>query len=699
MKNNTHHQGQWRSNLLCALVAFLPFFCFGQENERLRRIESQLDSLAAIIPALETKTTISLRDVSLAEYVRAIGLEHDISVYIRETPGIQVTSNLINEPVKSVFLFVCRHFSYEIIPSGSILEFVPYQPPAPEENLPAKKPLSLKYEQNRLSCDLKNDSLYRVLKELSQLTGRKLITKPGTEGMLTAYLPPTSLDTALEAIFTANGFYLTSARKGFQIVEPIVPTFNNNVQKTANTSPRQGRTDIKVETFTDAEEEYLTLEADEADLETLIREMFEELSSDYLIYERLEGVVSIHAEITHLDEMLKYLLQGTPYTFRREGNLYLIGSLELTGLQTIRVMNMNHRPTFQAIDLIPGAEPGTRESPETGSLRPVNPMPQRQNYLGGGNGDSGTGTGMFSPGIPLPEGHAEPPAIARLQVGGVEIVEYPELNRIILKGPVAEVDEIADFLEEIDEPVPMVKVEMIVVEVNKNRLISTGIKAGPGGNPDSTRSRNLIPGIDYSTDGEEINNLLSNVPGLSPIGLLDDDFYLQLRALESRGNVKVQMKPVLSMLNGREASLTIGQTQYFLLETQTASTGAVSNFQQFTQRFERIDANITLSIRPYISDGEMVTLDVIPDFTTPVGTFDSKIPPTIATRRFISSIRVKDGETVILGGLSQEEKRENTSGLPLLSRIPVLKWIFGNVDKQKAETSLLIYITPTVQWE
>ncbi|MEZ4851445.1 MAG: hypothetical protein R3B93_23085 [Bacteroidia bacterium] len=131
-------------------------------------------------------------------------------------------------------------------------------------------------------------------------------------------------------------------------------------------------------------------------------------------------------------------------------------------------------------------------------------------------------------------------------------------------------------------------------------------------------------------------------------------------------------------------------------ETQTASTGAVNNFQQFTQRFEQIEANISLSLKPYISEDEVVTLDVIPDFTTPVGSFDADVPPTIATRRFVSTIRVRHGETVILGGLTQNEKRENTRGLPFLSRIPVLKWIFGNVDKTKAESSLLIYITPEI---
>ena len=323
-------------------------------------------------------------------------------------------------------------------------------------------------------------------------------------------------------------------------------------------------------------------------------------------------------------------------------------------------------------------------------------IPYQNSYSGNSYGGGYYGGGGYSQ-------HtlsvSEPPAILKTKVGEVEIVEYPELNRIILKGPTDRVAELEDFLQEIDRPVPMVKIEMIVVEVNKDRLLNTGISAGLRTASDSSaRVKQVLPGVNYDLNGREINAILGGIPGLQNLGVLSSNFYVQLKAQETRGNLKVQMNPVLSMLNGREASLVIGQTQYYLLETQTASTGAVNNFQTFTQRFERIDANISLSIKPYISEDEMVTLDVMPDFTTPVGQFSSEVPPTIATRRFVSTIRVKNGETVILGGLSEKTKRENTRGVPILSRIPVIKWLFSNVDKGKTDSSLIIYITPVIYY-
>ncbi|MEM7036790.1 MAG: type II secretion system protein GspD, partial [Bacteroidota bacterium] len=70
----------------------------------------------------------------------------------------------------------------------------------------------------------------------------------------------------------------------------------------------------------------------------------------------------------------------------------------------------------------------------------------------------------------------------------------------------------------------------------------------------------------------------------------------------------------------------------------------------------------------------------------------------ILTRSFQSIIRVKDGETVVLGGLTREATGRNTDGLPIISRIPVLKWIFGTNQRSKSKSSLIIYITPTVYY-
>ncbi|MEO0468208.1 MAG: type II and III secretion system protein [Bacteroidota bacterium] len=681
---------------ICIVLLGLGGQTLAQSGERIAAIRQTLDSLSCGIGGLEEQTTLSLRNVPLSEYVRAIGVRHRVNVYIEDTPAQIMTSNLVNEPVKSVFAFVCERFNYELQISGSILQFLPWKPPT-EGKLNDPKPVKISYTDGKLSLDLRNDSLLAVIRKVSELTGRKIITKPGTEGMLSLFLPPTDVDTALEALFIANGFSFQPRRKGYYVLQAI-----ERFQPADEPARPQGGTDFMVEAFADADFDYISIEARNADLQALVEQIFAETGVDYLLYEQLSGVITMNADMTRLEDALRYLFQGTAYTYKKDESLYLIGAKDLEGMRSTRIVKMKYRPTFQAIDLIPGVEGSESSSlSQEGNSSSLRQNPEFRNNQSTFSDPRFSGNTSFQQNNSYVSTDASiPPEILRTRAGEVEIIEYPELNRIILRGPTDRVDEVAFFLEEIDQPVPMVKVEMVVVEVNKERLLSTGVNAGLRQAGDSTGgNQDVLPGIDYTLNGAAINTILGGSPVLSNLGMLRSNFYLQLRAQETRGNVKVRMQPVLSMLNGRAASLVIGQTQYYLLETQTASNGAVNNFQQFTQRFERIEANVSLSIKPYISEDDMVTLEILPDFTTPVGAFDSQVPPTIATRRFDSIIRVKNGETVILGGLSEEETRDNSRGVPLLSRIPILRRLFGSVDTGKATSSLIIYITPVIYYQ
>lgn len=671
------------------LLLLLPACCIGQSQDRLYALATDLEQLSQSIPQLNEEVQLSLEDVSLSDYIRALGQAHKLNFYIEDTPSLRLSSNFQGESVRNVLLFLCKQFDYQFEITGSILSFSPFQAPIPQ--ISPKPAPDIAFTAGMLSVDLQNDSLRAVIKMLSQLTGRQILTQADTYGLLTIYLPPTPLDTAIEAIFTANNLTIHKKPKGYYLVSPpdLVPT--------ATQTSLQGRTDFSLEVLTDAEDILLTISAERADLGSLLQAVFQATGVNYLQYAQLEGVVSLETELLPLDELLGRLLGGTSYTYRRDGSLYLIGDKEAPGLASMEIVHLKYRPTYQAIDLIPGTESIDQFEARARSMQ-ANPEAV-QNF----NNDPYSTLGnnnAFGPINHAPAEVAPPPSIVKTKVKGVEIVEYPELNRIILKGPTTEVQEIAWFLRQIDQPVPMVKVEMLVLEVNQDRLLSTSVKAGRKQASDTlSLLETLIPNLNLNAGGEQINSLLEQVPALSNLGILSSDFYLKIRAQEERGNLKVEMQPVLSMLNGRSASLVVGQTQYYLLETQTSANGAVNNFTQFTQRFERIDANIKLSIRPYISEGEMVTLEVMPNFTSPIGSLDAEVPPTIATRRFESTIRVKNGETVILGGLSEERSNESTQGLPFLSRIPVLKYLFGSVNKGKTKSSMLIYLTPTIYYQ
>jgi type IV pilus assembly protein PilQ len=97
-----------------------------------------------------------------------------------------------------------------------------------------------------------------------------------------------------------------------------------------------------------------------------------------------------------------------------------------------------------------------------------------------------------------------------------------------------------------------------------------------------------------------------------------------------------------------------------------------------------------------VSASGEVTVEIHPEFKTPVGIFSSEIPPTINTRVIDSTVRLKDGETIILGGLIEEKESKSHSKVPILGDIPILGNLFRTSHKSIIKTELMIYITPHI---
>lgn len=639
--------------LLLALVV-LPLRTQAQNAEpRLDSLRSMLDNLSAQIPGLRNKSDLSLTNVPLHDYLRSLGKVHHVNLYVDDMPNAIVTNDFVDEPLITIFLFVCKKFNLTIEPTGTILHFVPYVPaPVKAEVAPPKK-VGITWANNRVSFDLKNDTLSTVLKELSRLSGQMIITDPGTEnGLLSGYIPAAELETALQNLLYMNGYALNPHRKGFFIVSKTGSTPLTNPPKGAppknpmagnNATPGGGPTEYSLEVaFDTAGLPLIFLRAENMSIDRVTRDLFSQIGVEYYLFDQLEGNTTLNIEGGATEDVLKNLLRGTDYTWKVDQGVFLLGKRDMEGLRTVKILNLKYRPTDKVLDLIP---------------------------------------------TQLKE--------------GVEVKEFVELNRIILSGSSEQIREIELFVMEIDRPVPMVKIEMMVVDVDFSRLMKTGVKAGllqPGDSVGAVKS--IFPGLNYNLTGGEINGILagSGIPALANLGALKSNFYLQLQAEESRGNLRVVTRPVISTLNGNEASITIGQTDYYLLESQIYNAGAVNNFNTISQRYERIEINTTITVKPLVSNDGMVTLELAPNFTAPGKQLSTQVPPSILTRKFESIIRVKEGETVVLGGLSRESTSNTSDGLPFISRVPVLRNLFGSVSRGKSRSSLIIYITPTIYY-
>jgi len=222
-----------------------------------------------------------------------------------------------------------------------------------------------------------------------------------------------------------------------------------------------------------------------------------------------------------------------------------------------------------------------------------------------------------------------------------------------------------------------------------------------------SRKGMYIPGIDVQWGGHDLNHYLrkagtatifGKTVDLASLGKLPGDFYLNLKALEKDGLANVRSRPILATLNGHKATLSIGTTQYFLLKTTIPYRDQNQVVFQESQSFHTIEADVRLEITPFVGADGLITLDIKPDFKTPVGQLSSEIPPTINSRSLSSTVIVREGETIVLGGLVQEAESEIKTKVPILGSIPLLGKLFSSTEKTNRKAELLIYVTPRISY-
>ncbi|MDD3892687.1 MAG: type II and III secretion system protein, partial [Bacteroidales bacterium] len=279
---------------------------------------------------------------------------------------------------------------------------------------------------------------------------------------------------------------------------------------------------------------------------------------------------------------------------------------------------------------------------------------------------------------------------------GLTIKEFPDLNSLLVSGSQERVLAFQNLCEQIDKVVPVIMIEIIIVDVKTSTTLDTGIEAGLGeGNTKTTGS--VYPSVDLSLSTGSINNLIRKIngTGMANLGKVSGDFYLNIKALEASGNLKIRSTPILSTLNGYEAKINIGKTEYYLLEQSNVTAGQTPVLST-TREYPSVEAKLEVIIKPFVSGDDQITLNVKvlqSDFTERI---DKNAPPGKVSRDFSSKIRVKNQEMILLGGLEEISTRESSSGIPFLQRIPIIKWFFSSRSKQDSNSKLNIFIRPTI---
>lgn len=615
------------------------------QDARIVQIEQQLNTLSAYMPGLIEEVEISVDGVSLQEFIRSIANLHQLNISADESLVTPVYNTFSNARVLDVLLFLCKEYELEADFIGTIISFKRYIPPEPEPQVytPTKPGVTYVMETDFLSLDLRKDSVERVVEEITTQSGRNVILAPGVEGAkISVFIQNRPFDSALEKMAFANGLKVTKTSDNFYLLSFDELSEEDNAINSPSSDPSQINVIMNPGmAFSKTEGGLITVDAVDVPIAEIIGYISHELYKNYFLYTKPEGNATLYMENATYDEFLSYLLNGSNYTYKNQDDIYLIGERSLEGLRTTRLIQFENRTMENMLQYIPSE------------------MKQ-----------------------------------------DVEVREFIELNGIIVTGSYLAIEEIEMFMREIDKVVPMVVIEVMFIDVSNTTTFSAGVNMGIGDGTTTTTTSGTINGaggIDMNFDAQTVNDLIAGVNGYGFVNLgnVVPDFYMSIKALESDGAIDIKSTPKLSTLNGHEASMTIGEQEYYL-ETANNFVGSENPQQIITNTYKSTSANLSLTITPVVSADDQITLDITveqSDFTERIA---ETAPPGSVTRTFSSLIRVKDGETILLGGLEEKSTTDTGSGVPLLSKIPIIKWFFSSRTKEKSKKKLTIFIKPTI---
>ena len=246
-----------------------------------------------------------------------------------------------------------------------------------------------------------------------------------------------------------------------------------------------------------------------------------------------------------------------------------------------------------------------------------------------------------------------------------------EQNAIVVTAPSQILDKIGADLRRVDVPAPQIAIEAIAVELSDSNDLDVGIRLG---NPDANSFDSLDAGAGRLT--------------FNTIGKLPRTFEASLTALELKGKARVRARPQMVVVNGETANLFIGSQRFIL--TQFNQSGQTQN------RIQPVDVGVKLSVTPLTGGNGEITARVAPEVSN-ITELDLQTGlPVLSTRRSDTTVRVKDGETIVIGGLTLDQEQTTKGKIPLFGDLPLIGGLFRSRKKTTVKTELVVFVTPHI---
>ena len=247
----------------------------------------------------------------------------------------------------------------------------------------------------------------------------------------------------------------------------------------------------------------------------------------------------------------------------------------------------------------------------------------------------------------------------------------PEQNAVVVTAPSQILAKIGLDLQRLDVPPPQILIEAIAVELTDSSDTDLGLLIGDP-------SRTSFSSVNTTTGSLSYNT----------IGALPRTFEVNLRALELKGRARVRARPRMAVINGRTANIFIGSQRFILTQ--------FSQFGQNQNRIQSVDVGVKLQVTPLTGGNGEITTRLVPEVSNITELDLQSGLPVLSSRRAETTVRVKSGETIAIGGLTLDQDQITNRKIPFLGDLPLLGRLFRGRKRSTSRTELVVFVTPRI---
>jgi general secretion pathway protein D len=298
----------------------------------------------------------------------------------------------------------------------------------------------------------------------------------------------------------------------------------------------------------------------------------------------------------------------------------------------------------------------------------------------------------------------------------VQIMADKSTNSLIITAETADYLIIEDVIRKLDITRSMVYLEALIMEVNASKSFNVGVEwsmlknvniqpvtdlGGQSAGLVGFTGAGLIPQISSSGAVSIPSGFSLGVigAGIKIGGVLFPNIGAVLNAYQNDTDVRILSTPQLLTLDNEDAEITVGENIPYVARQDTGVVGSTTNYSSYEYK----DIGVTLKVTPQINKEGFVRMKIdqtvtkIVNQSATVDAAGSKVlTPTTLNRKAKTTVVVKSGETVVIGGMIQDDSDKGTGKVPLLGDIPLLGWLFKTRASSNTRTNLFVFITPRI---